>query len=262
MLKDIWESIEKTITERVKSPFAGGFILSWLAFNWQIPYYMFTVEDVVTFPFRLNYILDLLSDTRHSLWYPLFYALLFVTIYPFINAGLAWFSLWHKKLQNKINGQFPITAEEMRAHQLTMLNEKAESEEKLRGLITERDALRSEAARLTGELQIERSRPSLPKPKAGNSIRDNANREFSQILSHHLVKDNFEKIIRDINQGRVLTNYQDNTVAYLASKGIIERSRTSPSYHEFTEKGSKMVEYFFERDPAANLTEDVGAKFR
>lgn len=61
-IKEIYLSVKKTSTDRIKSPFYGVFILTWVAFNWQpiaiVLFSKLTMEDRIGFinaiyPFQL-----------------------------------------------------------------------------------------------------------------------------------------------------------------------------------------------------------------
>ncbi|MCI9500204.1 MAG: hypothetical protein HFE69_21480 [Enterobacter hormaechei subsp. steigerwaltii] len=85
-IKEIYLSVKKTSTDRIKSPFYGVFILTWIAFNWQpIAIFLFsklTIEDRIGF---INAIYPF------HLWWPLGISCVLAYALPFINEKFTYF---------------------------------------------------------------------------------------------------------------------------------------------------------------------------
>lgn len=79
-IKEIYLSIKKTSTDRIKSPFYGVFILTWLAFNWQpVSILLFSELKMEN---RIGFINAIYP---FKLWLPLGIASLLAYILPVIN---------------------------------------------------------------------------------------------------------------------------------------------------------------------------------
>jgi len=81
MLEDFKDSVGSVLKERIVSPIFGAFVLSWCVWNYQLLYYIFTVDGDLPVEARLNSIKANYINLKHGLWYPLFssIALLFLT---------------------------------------------------------------------------------------------------------------------------------------------------------------------------------------
>ncbi|MDO2452870.1 hypothetical protein [Enterobacter asburiae] len=85
-IKEIYLSVKKTSTDRIKSPFYGVFILTWVAFNWQpiaiVLFSNLTMEDRIGF---INAIYPF------QLWWPLGVSAVLAYALPFINEKFTYF---------------------------------------------------------------------------------------------------------------------------------------------------------------------------
>lgn len=79
-IKDIYLSVHKTSTERIKSPFYGVFILTWLAWNWK-PVAILLFSEM-TMENRINFINFMYPMT---LWQPILIAASLAIALPIIN---------------------------------------------------------------------------------------------------------------------------------------------------------------------------------
>lgn len=82
-MKELLQSFFKTSEERIKNPFIGAFITSWIAFNWKpIIFLLFStksIEDKIIF-IEANY-----SQVLYILILPLIAALFYLLILPYLN---------------------------------------------------------------------------------------------------------------------------------------------------------------------------------
>lgn len=85
-IKEIYLSVKKTSTDRIKSPFYGVFILTWIAFNWQpiaiVLFSKLTMENRIGF---INAIYPF------QLWWPLGVSAVLAYALPFINEKFTYF---------------------------------------------------------------------------------------------------------------------------------------------------------------------------
>lgn len=85
-IKEIYLSVKKTSTDRIKSPFYGVFILTWVAFNWQpiaiVLFSKLSMENRIGF---INAIYPF------QLWWPLGVSAVLAYALPFINEKFTYF---------------------------------------------------------------------------------------------------------------------------------------------------------------------------
>lgn len=70
-MKDVYKSITENIKDRLHGPFGGTFILSWIAYNWKLPFAFFNFDHNQTLDFKINYIQEYLKNTNY--WYLLIF---------------------------------------------------------------------------------------------------------------------------------------------------------------------------------------------
>ncbi len=115
MIKDLTDSLKLAMYERVTSPMAGVFALSWLVFNWKIPLILFWSEKPMLE--RISHITtQYLTDSNLYLYYPVYYTVAVLLFYPALS--LLPFYWWHWsaalkiKLKQKIDGGVLLTKEQ------------------------------------------------------------------------------------------------------------------------------------------------------
>jgi hypothetical protein len=82
-MKEFLQSIFKTTQERVKNPFIGAFMTSWIVFNWKpILYFIFSSKDIEE---KMKFIDENFSKINHLLWLPLSTAIFYVLILPYLS---------------------------------------------------------------------------------------------------------------------------------------------------------------------------------
>lgn len=85
-MKDLIASFIETSKERLKNPFVGAFILSFIAINWR-PFWIVLFSDV-NVEDRIIYVQDFYMTAEYGLVYPLVVALFYVIALPYITWGL------------------------------------------------------------------------------------------------------------------------------------------------------------------------------
>lgn len=84
-MKDFIQSLFKTTEERVKNPFVGSFLISWIVFNWKPILYLFLSKANIVD--KINYIDINFSETSHLLWFPLATTIFYILVLPYISWG-------------------------------------------------------------------------------------------------------------------------------------------------------------------------------
>lgn len=85
-MKELLQTFFKTTEERLKNPFIGTFITSWLLFNWKaIVFFVLSSKDVEE---RITYIECNFSDIWFVLIFPLSSCVFYVLILPYLNLAI------------------------------------------------------------------------------------------------------------------------------------------------------------------------------
>lgn len=82
-MKEFLQSIFKTTEERMKNPFIGAFMTSWILFNWKPILFTFSSSKIMEE--KIKYIEDNFTGVSHILYYPLIAAVFYVLILPYIS---------------------------------------------------------------------------------------------------------------------------------------------------------------------------------
>lgn len=81
-IKDIFSAFRQSSIERIKNPFVGAFVFSWLGFNWQVlAIILFSKKDVIE---RIDYIKDQ-YDVGHFILGPVLITIVICIILPWAN---------------------------------------------------------------------------------------------------------------------------------------------------------------------------------
>ncbi len=81
-IKDIFSAFRQSSIERIKNPFVGAFVFSWLGFNWQVlAIILFSKKDVIE---RVDYIKDH-YDVGHFILAPALTTIVICIILPLAN---------------------------------------------------------------------------------------------------------------------------------------------------------------------------------
>lgn len=111
-LKDVFEELKN----RTTSPFLVSFLISFLLYNWKIPVGLFSSIETLKIDGFTSYI-DLIEKTiskDHSIEYPIYSAIGYTLLYPFIKLIFTAAGTWAKKLSTDANiflaksGKIPI----------------------------------------------------------------------------------------------------------------------------------------------------------
>lgn len=82
-MKDLLTTFFKTSEERIKNPFIGAFMTSWIIFNWKsIIFIIFSSKNVEE---KIAFIDKHFSNIENILWLPLISAFFYILILPYLN---------------------------------------------------------------------------------------------------------------------------------------------------------------------------------
>ena len=223
-----FEPIKEAIGNRIKNPFFGGFIISWLFFNWdRILIICFSNASVIE---RINIIRKIPNNSimlgfdirnTHTLWYPLTISILFTLSSPFISYILEWA---HKRVTtateaNRFSKQAEIldkktllTAAEVRSEtqkDTALLEVKAKQEvskAEIAQSAANIESLQSQVTSLTEQIKTyEQTRLSLEEEASSNreklesskKLLSDSENELSELNERLSDKKNIKKLISE-----------------------------------------------------------------
>ncbi len=97
-MKEFFNSIFQTSSERMRNPVVGSFILSWIVFNWKsITTLIFSNKIIEN---RIDYISQNFVDIWYQLYYPLFFTVFYVLLLPYLTLGIDYI-LSYAKIKRK-----------------------------------------------------------------------------------------------------------------------------------------------------------------
>jgi hypothetical protein len=154
------------VSERVRSPFYGSFIVSWIIINWEVIYALIAYDKIIKGTNKIDFIvghinLYTLNGILNSLVYPILMASVYIFVVPIIDLFL--FEYLEKNKQEKLNKKYNILKtytvsgekyidllldynkqkESLAELQNTLANEKGEIELKQNQLRESEDLIRS-----------------------------------------------------------------------------------------------------------------------
>lgn len=86
-MTEITKSLKKILDERISSPFYGSLIVSWLLWNWKIPYVTFFIDQTKLNINKIDYII---TNCNHhlNLWIgPLISTAFIILVIPYLTNG-------------------------------------------------------------------------------------------------------------------------------------------------------------------------------
>lgn len=138
MMSEIRKSIYATLYERSTSPLWGTFIISWLVWNWKIPYVTFFVSEKVVSD-KIKFIVEHHSNWIDMIGAPAASTAIIIGLVPLLSNGAYWLTLeyqqWRTNKKREYEKDRLLTIEESTA----ILNDMALAEEKFVKTINKKD---------------------------------------------------------------------------------------------------------------------------
>ncbi|MDP4271461.1 MAG: hypothetical protein Q8909_15280 [Bacteroidota bacterium] len=149
-MEEFYKSIKAILYERISSPFYGTLILSWLIWNWKVPYVTFFVNTADIKIDKITYIIQNCNGSLCLIWGPILSTAILLTIFPLITNGAYWVTLkydqWRINQRNTIEKKQRLTVEQsnqLRLQIRSMADDLeriiAKKEEEVKALTYERD---------------------------------------------------------------------------------------------------------------------------
>lgn len=221
-MSEFSDSFKKIFEERISSPFYGSLIISWLLWNWRIPYVTFfvdqdklgtverTINGVLTNVYitnKIDYIIYKCSNLHHLITFPLISTAVILLLMPFITNGAYWITLifdkWRVDKKNVVEKKRLLSLEESLRITTEMLTQKEEFADILKSKNDEILSLKNQL-----EVVIKENKPqnkekpaidlSLPTPI---KYRDDLKKFFlnSEVVKH------YEILYNDIKRTNVIS---------------------------------------------------------
>lgn len=269
MISELRTSVASILYERTSSPLFGAFSLSWLAWNWKIPYVTFFVSEHQLLTTKIEWITSNGGSLNTLLWYPLLSTVFLVLIVPFLSNGAYWVSIrfnkWRLDARHSIEKKTMLTLEQSLALREEILDSEKRLERLLEGKNKELKDLTEKIAHLESEKKFYPPLPPTPTtpqsiaptptPPGGSHINDRAGADDSKIddLVRRIretpeLKVAFEiatKYIQGGWSGLVSAdNVSSKALAFLEANEIIASEKGST--YKFTAFGKKVTKRYLE----------------
>lgn len=119
-MESVKKSILDTLNERISSPLIGGFIISWIFWNYKTILIILSTKSVEDKFLYIDHIIynNLQSFVLHGMLYPLITSLLFIFIFPYPEKLI--YKYWHinkrklKEVKQEIDSEIRLSKQESR----------------------------------------------------------------------------------------------------------------------------------------------------
>lgn len=105
-LEDVRKSIDKIIHERLTSPFWGTLLVSWLFWNWRVPYVSLFVSEKALGTTRIDYIINNCTNIWKLVYNPLISTAIILFLFPFLSELIYRVTLWFAKRKRDMKKKF------------------------------------------------------------------------------------------------------------------------------------------------------------
>ncbi len=229
-MKDLANSIKTILNERISSPFYGSFIITWLLWNWKIPYVTFFINSSALKINKIDYILSNCNDLHYLITYPIVSTILIIGIVPFITNTAYWITLlfdqWRLNKKIGVEKKQLLTLEQS----LQIRAEMQSSEEKYEKLLQNKDV---EIERLKKHIEaLKEFTPSI------DDVKSNEYEEFKELLKNDSVIKHLESIVNHANRGWTIDSEIPSSVLNILVASDIITSKGSSRY-DLTQKGKR-----------------------
>lgn len=240
MLNELRKSISSVLYERTTSPFFGTLIVTWLIWNWKIPYLTLFISEDKLSTNRIDYIIECCGDINNLITYPLVSTIVLLTLIPFVTNGFYWLSLkfdiWRQNQKSFLEKKQLLTLEQSIELRELISRQEERFEKMLQGK-------NLEIRQLTAQINEFKNVPTQKVDSNDNVSEESADVEFREladrIKSDKAAVGKYNRLITIIQNGHPLVSNggDPNTTALLESYGIIEN--TVSGRYKLTEKGKR-----------------------
>ncbi len=253
MISDLKLSFERVINERLESPFYGAFVISWLLWNWKIPYVTLFVSSEKLNIDKVQYIVGLNHTSQTLFWYPLFSSVILVLVMPLVTNGVYYVNLkytaWRRRKKNDIEKARLLTFEESNQLREQMLLHEEKFLRSIENKDKEIDSLKAEIIDLREKLA---PLPTVPEPiLSGVSSPDTnfSSDEEIKLLSNRIFTNNVLAIDKYIQNSWTFSgsSIPSEAVSFFVANELIEP--VQGGRFALTSKGKRLLRRFFDSKP-------------
>jgi hypothetical protein len=249
----ILHSLKSVINEKINSPLAGTFIISWSVWNWKPLYATFFIQQSKLEITKLDYVIPLFNDYWNLIFRPIVSTIVIILILPIISSLVKLWITFVKKiyLENdlKLRKITPVPRDE-----LVSFYDELDKAEKLHNV--EKNSLISKIKTLGAKIESQKANTAIlkePTKEVKKTIE--LNPVFTK-LDHNLFEsiynksDTYDKrnwhnklfhkdpdyIIERISTYPIFNYYEEHKFLEILSKGYYKLSKKGIKFNEFLEQ--------------------------
>ena len=213
-ITEFLETLFSTANQRIKSPFFGSFIFSWIIINWKPIFYFLFSDDKISL--KIKNIEESYEFIQNSILYPLLLSFIYVVVFPYINQFIHWLTI-------KAENSKRIEHHKLKIEQIKNSYEIAEGEKRLEDIISgnyDISQLNDKISMLEKE-NVRLNKTIKNKDKTisdyGEKL-DNVIDEKQKIEKEYIFIKNNEEIIKDLEFSKFKENYYFNQFSEIAER--------------------------------------------
>lgn len=248
MVSELKKSISYILYERITSPLYGTFIISWLAWNWKIPYVTLFVNENKLSVNRIDFIINSSLNWKILFLYPALSTVFLITIMPFISTGAFWIALkfdnWRRTIKIEIENKQLLTLEQSIEIREEMRTQMERFAQQMENKDKENITLKS-----TIEALQERKKPKLHEPD--NPVRmltdkERYEKEYNKLSLNNNFLGYVLQIAENIQNGYSLSGIPTPAVSFFVANNLIDKIN---GRYDFTEKGKYFLKEYINNSP-------------
>jgi len=219
-MSDLTTSIKEIFNERISSPFYGSLIVSWLLWNWEIPYVTFFVDGAKLGVTKIEFIKNNFDNPLFLILFPLISTVLIIWVLPLITNLAYKITLEYDnkriKQKNEIEGKRLLTLEESMKLRLELQN----LQENYASILNNKE---KEITSLKEQLKI-----TLVKPKEEKKSKSKDDlSDLQNFLTDEKFNKYFENIVDGIRKGHGFINVPKDVEQYYLAYDIIQSTSSN-----------------------------------
>ena len=246
-MNDFFKSIKAILYDRITSPLYGTFIVSWLLWNWKIPYVTLFVSENSLNINKIDYIINNNKNHWLLIGLPLISTFVIITIIPLISNGAFWltyeYDVWRNNKRNSIDRKLLLTLEQS----IQLRTEIQTQEEKFDKLLKNKN----------DEIQLLKQQLEIVKIDNNPIISDVENNydkdELNDFLNNTKLLKYADNIFHNSNSGYAMSSgIPSEVLNYFVSNNLIKN--TGPGTFSTTDKGKYFIKEYFKIKNNIELT--------